>query len=338
MVNSADSGGASITALEDEPESQPASLSRLSPQSSTSGKKKEIISPASKGRATSSHDSSGDHSSLPSRIDKAEVSIEAMRQQLEEPQVSFNSNHVALLQMISDLKPSEAVKNPVECSEKLLAETKSRMESLVSSMDTLIPREKAEHMLSQKQGPSCPETPSLNAVLPLPSFDNSSSHLPTPGPSSKMVLAPNFSTAMATGLRTAPEPYSSYLPPIASSSSVAALSSLSLPLFKDKTAMEPEDSASSFSKRTKRQVGYVELGFTPSTDNPLHIAHYVADKLDSDFHRRIEDASWCRSRKGWVRIRFTDIDWAQTFIERLVAFARANPEQDVAKLSAYLVD
>ncbi|KAL0058099.1 hypothetical protein AAF712_015240 [Marasmius tenuissimus] len=172
--------------------------------------------------------------------------------------------------------------------------------------------------------------PSISVVPPLP-------HVPAPVPSPTVtqIPTPGPSSVPPSSVCLAP-PLTSYLSSTVPSNLVAAPSGLFLSVSKGKRTMESDNSSSS--KRTKQDVAYVELGFTPSTNNPLHIAHYVAGRLHSDFNRHIKNASWCRTKKGWVRIRFSSLDWAQSFINQLQAFARANPREDILRFSAYLVD
>ncbi|KAJ8085726.1 hypothetical protein PM082_004544 [Marasmius tenuissimus] len=228
--------------------------------------------------------------SLLSRVATVEDSIAVIRQQLLDMHSSYDSNHVALLWMIAELKPSEPINiDVVDRLEELwnmLAETRGSIQTLSSSLGTMLPREECERRLPHVRDASqssptlattsstCLPMPSVPTVQPLPVSPPvplpAVARASTPGPSCGIPPLPS---------RPAP-PSASYLSSVVPSNLVAAPSGLSLSVSKGKRAVESDDSSSS--KCTKQDVAYVELGFTPSTDNPLHIAHYVAGRLHSD--------------------------------------------------------
>ncbi|KAL0058735.1 hypothetical protein AAF712_014563 [Marasmius tenuissimus] len=272
-----------------------------------SGSKKDLAAPSDEGSSStskavmtprnkpkkdsgSSVDDAG-VAALLSHVATVEESIAAMRQQLLDLHTSYDSNHVAILQMIADLKPSKPINlDVVDHLEELwnmLAETRVSMQSLSSSLGTMLPREEFERRLPQAQRSQSSQMPagftsaraglpSISVVPPLP-------HVPAPVPSPTVtrIPTPGPLSVPPSSVRLAP-PSTSYLSSTVPSNLVAAPSGLSFSVSKGKRTMESDDSSSS--KRTKQDVVYVELGFTPSTDNPLHIAHYVAGRLHSDFN------------------------------------------------------
>ncbi|KAL0058098.1 hypothetical protein AAF712_015239 [Marasmius tenuissimus] len=110
---------------------------------------KAVTTPRNKSKkdSGSSVDDAG-VAALSSRVATVEESIAAMRQQLLDLHTSYDSNHVAILRMIADLKPSEPINlDVVDRLEELwnmLAETRVSMQSLSSSLGTMLPCEEFE--------------------------------------------------------------------------------------------------------------------------------------------------------------------------------------------------
>ncbi|KAL0564079.1 hypothetical protein V5O48_017978 [Marasmius crinis-equi] len=370
-----DSGGAAATAevIVDPPQGGDPPLtssSGTSPPvaSSSKSKGKRPITRASS-RKDLGATAGRDLAAVSDRLAAIEESTALIREHLDQIERTSDTNHATCLRLIADSHPDEPI-NPdlvrgYDALWQFESETRQKVQSLASSVASMMPRTDLQREFSEIRGliasmqsstpgpmPLLPPLPANPAPLvaptqgsPVAPASNSAPsslvtqqqpvHLPPAPPTVVSGAAVPSATPVMPRATPVTVPSAPSVPNTAAPAGLFDEPTNLFPQTRVKRALQIDDAPSGGPSKRANRSGWVEMGYTTSRDDPVTIAQYVAGKLHRDLTHNIENAVWCRKKKGWIKIRFTDRDWATSFVARLSA---VDPGEDIARFSAFLVE